>query len=215
MTPVYDTGGITLYHGDAREIVPMLGRVATVITDPVWPNVPAGLLAGSDDPAGLFADVAAHFPAIADRAVIHLGCNSDPRFLTGLPASMPFFRVHWMEYASPHYLGRLLYTSDVAYVFGEPPPSRPGGRVIPGKTVATGRTSARGRVNHPCPRSLEHCRYLVRWYGCGAILDPFAGSGTTLLAAAEQGIPAIGIEYEEEYIETIINRLTAKPLLIT
>ena len=38
MTPYYDRDGITIYHGDAREVVPTLGEVDVVITDPPYPN---------------------------------------------------------------------------------------------------------------------------------------------------------------------------------
>ena len=39
------------------------------------------------------------------------------------------------------------------------------------------------------------------------VLDPFAGSGTTLVAAKLEGIPFIGIEVVEEYVDIIERRL--------
>jgi site-specific DNA-methyltransferase (adenine-specific) len=41
----------------------------------------------------------------------------------------------------------------------------------------------------------------------GIVLDPFAGSGTTLLACKELGMSCIGIEREPEYVEIIKRRL--------
>ena len=43
----------------------------------------------------------------------------------------------------------------------------------------------------------------------GTVLDPFAGSGTTLVAAQQEGMSAIGIEREAEYVEIIRKRIGA------
>jgi site-specific DNA-methyltransferase (adenine-specific) len=52
-------------------------------------------------------------------------------------------------------------------------------------------------------------RYLCR-LACppgGVVLDPFAGSGTTLQAAVEEGFSAIGMEREAEYVRDIKRRM--------
>lgn len=194
----YQDDYVTLYHGDAREILPSLNPVDCIITDPVWPNA-ISELAGSEDPIGLFTSAARFFPDLAVRAVIHLGCDSDPRILSGVPKSMPFFRVCWLRYARPHYKGRLLYGSDVAYIYGAPPRSRKGAHIMPGEFC---KTTAEGNDHlHPCPRSIQHVSWLVNWFADGSVLDPFCGRGTTLRAAKRAGFKAIGIEIEERYCE--------------
>lgn len=52
----------------------------------------------------------------------------------------------------------------------------------------------------------------IAWREQGAVLDPFAGSGTTLLAARDAGLRAVGIEISEEYCAVIVQRLRQKVL---
>lgn len=206
MTPYYQDDSVTLYCGDSREILPALdASPSSVITDPVWPNAVAEL-AGSDDPSGLFAAACDLLPSSVQRLAVHLGCDSDPRFLASVPGRFPFFRACHLEYVRPHYKGRLLYTHDVAYLFGPPPAPVPGKQVVPGKVVQN--DSARRPKGHPCPRQLMHVRWLVKWFGEGLILDPFAGVGTTLVAAKYGGLKAIGIEINEAYCEVTADRLS-------
>jgi site-specific DNA-methyltransferase (adenine-specific) len=69
----------------------------------------------------------------------------------------------------------------------------------------------RGEGNiHPTIKPIALMQYLCRLTATptgGTVLDPFAGSGTTLLAARAEGRKAIGIELSEEYCEIIAKRL--------
>lgn len=155
--------------------------VDIIITDPVWPGTSLDI-PGADRPYELFAEAAAKFPRITNSLIVHLGCDSDPRFLSAVPKELPFVRVCWLEYIRPHYKGRILYTSDVAYVFGEP-------RVPEGKHLLPGRfltsNKARLKYDHPCPRAVQHVRWLVSGFTREGdfIYDPFGGSGVTAVAA--------------------------------
>ena len=62
---------------------------------------------------------------------------------------------------------------------------------------------------HPTVKPLALMRYLCKLIipPGGVVLDPFAGSGTTGQAAAEQGFDAILIEREAEYCDDIRRRL--------
>jgi DNA modification methylase len=68
--------------------------------------------------------------------------------------------------------------------------------------------------NHPTVKSLDLMRHLVRLVTPvdGVVLDPFLGSGTTCLAASEEGFRSIGIERELEYLEIAKGRLMATPM---
>ena len=71
----------------------------------------------------------------------------------------------------------------------------------------------RGEGNtHPTVKPSALMRWLVRMVTPpgGTVLDPFAGSGTTLMAARDEGFRAIGIEREPEYVEIIRQRVAAR-----
>lgn len=222
LKPYYCEDGITIYHADARQILSQLEQPPACITDPVWPN---SVFPGIGDPRGLFAEVTALLSV--RTLVVHLGCTSDPRFLSGVPERYPFIRVCWLRYARPSYRGRVLVASDVAYVFGVAPASRPGIRVLSGETVArnnSNKTHHTGRGNgtsegidyqelpHPSPRRYEHVLWLCNQYADNGVIDPFCGTGTTLLAAKNLGRVAIGVEIEEKYAEIAAKRLSQKVL---
>jgi site-specific DNA-methyltransferase (adenine-specific) len=64
---------------------------------------------------------------------------------------------------------------------------------------------------HPTVKPLALMEWLITLVTPpnGVVLDPFAGSGTTLQAAANTGFQAIGIEREDDYIALIKHRLGA------
>lgn len=70
------------------------------------------------------------------------------------------------------------------------------------KTGAGNERTAKRANTHPTVKPIELMRYLVRMVTPpdGTVLDPFAGSGSTLCAAALEGFEHIGVEREEEYV---------------
>lgn len=207
MNPVV-IGNATLYCGDCREILPQIGSVDVLMTDPVWPNVPAGLLAGSDDPYALFAQMWGALPYMPTRAVVVMRSDSDPRFLSAVPGSVPFFLAQVLQYVMPGYIGRKLGGNEIAYVFGRPLPSAPGRRVIPGMSPKV-QPDGRAANGHPCSRAYEHFDWLMRWHTepDDLVLDPFMGSATTGYAAVRAGRKFIGIEIERRYFDIACERI--------
>lgn len=201
-----------IIHADCRDVLPTLpdNSFDVIITDPVWPNsLPS--LAGADRPYELFAEVATHFPRLAKTVVVHLGCTSDPRFLTGMPKEMAYVRTCWLRYSFPSYRGRILIGSDVAYIFGKPPKSRKGNHVIAGDYL-----NEKGEANlevkrkmHPAGRKVSHLMWLVSKFSNPGdrILDPFCGGGTTLVAAKHLGREYMGIEIDAGHVRTAERRL--------
>jgi site-specific DNA-methyltransferase (adenine-specific) len=71
-------------------------------------------------------------------------------------------------------------------------------------------TEAADENGHPCPKPYGQMAWIVRRVSAEGetILDPFMGSGTTLVAAKNLGRKAIGIEIEERYCEIAAKRLS-------
>ena len=65
---------------------------------------------------------------------------------------------------------------------------------------------------HPAPFPLEIAERVISSTDSNTILDPFMGSGTTLLASQRLGRKAIGVELSEEYCEIAVKRLQQQEL---
>jgi len=212
--------GVAVHVGDCLRVLPTLAldpARTVVVTDPPWPEAPADLLArwSVTDCAAVLESTFGECARLARRLVVVLGCQTDPRCLR-IPASMPFVRVCWLRLALPSYRGTVLNGSDVAYVFG----SREAGKgnvLLPGEVTAhTPRAKeGAGADAHPTPRREEHMRWLVSHFTRpgDTVLDPFAGSGTILLAARDAGRYSIGIERHEPYIDAMRARFAQGTLL--
>lgn len=66
---------------------------------------------------------------------------------------------------------------------------------------------------HPCEKPQDMLRHMIQ---CSTregdtVLDPFAGSGSTLIAAKALGRKAVGVEVSERYCEQIVKTLTTQP----
>ena len=96
--------------------------------------------------------------------------------------------------------------------FRRPQPDKPFGDVIPS---APTRAQERELAPHPSLKPQAFLRQLVRAVlplGEGMILDPFAGSGSTLAAANAVGYDSIGVEKDRDYFllgKGAIPKLTA------
>ena len=199
VTPYYEHAGITIWHGDCREILPGIGPVDLVLTDPPYG---VGMQAFQDDfsivPAALEAcpsSLLASF--ISPRRIVELA-----NALT----SWNFGRLLWMD-----------KSADIAYPWrgwcmnGEAIMifSRKGAVWPEPVQCSTDcyRVGPWERAGHPNGKPISVIKDIIGKIGGPLIIDPFMGSGTTLRAAKDLGRHAIGIEIEERYCEIAARRM--------
>jgi DNA modification methylase len=93
-------------------------------------------------------------------------------------------------------------STEEIYVLGSGFTGKRGGSIVRDPSRPTGTTAL-----HPSEKPIGLMELLLRRCPLGTVLDPFAGSGTTLVAAKNLGRRAIGIEIEERYCEIAACRL--------
>lgn len=244
MEPYYDHGGVTLYLGDCRDLLPQLDVQADcVVTDPPygetslswdrwpdgWPTVVAahtrsmwcfGSLRMFLDRRDEFAGWKLSQDVVWEKSA-GVGVATD-RFRRVHEHALHWYRGSWSSVR--HETPRMRATAAQVARNGTAT------RVRGGKAEhlgAIGRPSTwtddgtrlarsvikaawmRGKALHPTEKPLEVLRPLIS-YACppgGLVLDPFAGSGSTLAAARDSGRRAVGIEISEAYCEVIARRL--------
>src|SRR5699024_3846298 len=103
-------------------------------------------------------------------------------------------------------------------VLGDWPIPEPGGRLreggnpsrVPGviRVQQPNNQSSNKDYSHPTPKPVALMELLIERCPNDVIADPFAGSGSTLVAARNLGRKAIGVELEERYCDIIARRLS-------
>jgi len=208
-------GDATLYCADCREVLPTLDACDATITDPPY-GVDLGSTKGSGGAHGLqlqayasYADTYENYvtqvvPALTQamqltgRAAVFIGphIHELPKFdaLGGVYCSAATGRHQW---GFKNFLPVLLY--------GTYPDLHKGAQY---PTVLASNETAE-KNGHPVPKPVGWMRWLVALTTRRGetVLDPFMGSGTTGVAAVQQGRKFVGIECEPKYFEIACERI--------
>jgi site-specific DNA-methyltransferase (adenine-specific) len=194
--PYYEHAGVSIYHGDCREILPTLAFDATV-SDP-----PYGVLAESGSAATRRSG------GNKDNGVMAWDVAPDKGLLDVLIAK-PAMLWGGCHLFLPPTFGYLVWDKQIDGLnFGEVEYCWTNMRFAP-RVFRYRAVGVDGGKVHPTQKP----EALMLWcFGflptvVGTILDPFMGSGTTLRAAKDLGRKAIGIEIEERYCEIAAKRL--------
>lgn len=211
MTPV-QIGNATLYCGDCRDILPTLGQVDAVVTDP-----PYGV--------GFKGTKTKHTDNRADGGG-YISCEDTPAYVLSVVVPIidacieRFHRVvltpgltNLFAYKQPKSVGAIFYPSGAnlgpwgftcfqpILYYGKCPYLAASKGSLPNSFQTTEATEVNG---HPCPKPIGQMRWIVNRASLDSetILDPFMGSGTTGVACAQLNRKFIGIEIEPKYFDS-------------
>lgn len=210
MKPYYEQSGVTIYHGDCREVLPLVSADALVTDPPYGVNFagkatkhttikPGGYT--TDDSAEIGPEVVRMALLAVQRAAVFPG----NRNLFNYPAARDIGSVYCPSGAG---IGPWGFTCFHPVLFYG---SRASNVLQPSSIISFATV---GDTGHPCAKPMPWLMWLVGLISLSGetVLDPFAGSGTTLRAAKNLGRKAIGIEIEERYCELAAERLQQEVL---
>lgn len=227
LSPYYQDDAVTLYLGDCHEILPQLGPVDHVITDPPYSSrTHKGHDATASGQRGFGFDG-------SDRQAL----GYEPWTLDDVGRFVPLMcdaALGWVVVITDHMLAMPIQgamESTGRYAFAPLPWYAPGSRVrlsgdgpsswtvwiVVSRTVAQARWGTlpggymqRGESMHMGGKPEALMLALVNDYSRegDTICDPFCGSGTTLVAAKRLGRKSIGIDQDEAACENTARRLS-------
>ena len=216
MTPYYEDEHSTIYCGDCRDILPHLGPVDLVLTDPPYGikvNTDSSRFSGGSNP-----DWRRRMWGRGSAPIVGDDTSFEPAFLLSYGKNQIIFGWNhfpdklprggclvWVKRRDDMF-GSFLSDAEIAWVS-----NRHGvycWRGLP-NWINIGRY-------HPTEKPVALMRWCIeKVKETQIILDPFMGSGTTLLAAKQLGRKAIGIEISEAYCKIAVERLRQEVLPFT
>lgn len=219
MKPYYEADGISIYHGDCREIMPGLAGIGLIVTDP--PYLFGLASTAHDGKAGGWADMmnAAGFYAEVLRTAHGLLANQQGAlWMFNSWRSFPVlaraaFEARWPIESllvwdkggiGPGGCTGLRPCYELAALF-----ACDGFRLANRSLRDIWPVAQRRETEHPSEKPVALLERLLVESGRSPVLDCFAGSGSTLVAAKQLGSVAIGIEAEERWCEVAARRLDA------
>ena len=212
-TPYYDQDGITIYHADCRDILPLLepGSVDLVLTDP-----PYGIGLKENGRHGYNWNIVGDANQEIGQIVLGWAASRDVATVTFAAPRKPW-PGEWRQLLVWDKGGAVGGGGDIEtcwkFSWELIQVARTG--ILNGRrdeAVLRFPVGQRNYHDHPAQKPVELVQYLLGKVGGTTILDPFMGSGTTLRAAKDLGRKAIGIEIEERYCEIAVKRLAQQVL---
>ena len=209
-------GDATLYQGDCMDILPTLGKVSTIITDP-----PYGINTKSDgsgklSPWGDLCNAAFWYSAWIGAARERLTqdgclwtCLNWRSLVTFQKASCDIswpitsLMVWDKQWIGPGGLSGLRPSYELVALFANPDFAIKDRSLPDVQQFPVGSYKPNG---HPAEKPIALMDFLIK-HTRGTVLDCFLGSGTTGVAAMKAGRPFIGIEQDEKWFDISCQRI--------
>jgi site-specific DNA-methyltransferase (adenine-specific) len=220
MKPYYSHAGITIYHGDCREVLPSVPACQLVLTDPPYNEVNRESAGLRNLDRGSADSLPIEIPSLADLLAesclgsLYVWCGTEQvsewkRMFVALGWSVR--QCIWRKSNPSPMNGEHIWLSAFENcIFAK----RSGAifNAFCAPPIWDGPTEPDS--GHPCAKPIWLFSALIKasTNEGQAVLDPFMGSGTTLRAAKDLGRKAIGIEIEEKYCEIAAKRLSQEVL---
>jgi site-specific DNA-methyltransferase (adenine-specific) len=210
MQPYYDHAGITIFLGDCRDILPTLGPVDLVLTDP-----PYGINLDTDNrrfsgghnlqrrerPGSAWAEPVRNDDRPFDPSfLLDYGKHQIIWGWNNYPDRLPRGAcLVWLKRYDEAF-GTFLSDAELAWMSK--------GHGVYCRRDLSNQGVSRERV-HPTQKPVSLMRWCMSFFpDARTILDPFGGSGTTALAAKMLGRSCIMVEIEERYCDQAARRLS-------
>lgn len=211
LPPYYQDELVTIYHGDARDVLASLpdASVDLIFTDPPY-------LRAYDHVWDILAEGAARLLKDGASLLTYLGHYQLGRVMEAMTASG--LRYNWLCIQRNHgpkptmFGARALVSFKPILWYTQGPIARGTGGMMQDDLTFPLQRQRDVKVLHEWGQPVSTLPILRLASEGDVVLDPFAGSGTTLLAAKECGRRAIGIEIEERYCEIAATRCSQEVL---
>ena len=211
MKPYYEHAGITIYHGDCRDVLPQL-KADAVITDPPYN-------CGKD--YGVFKDNLsdAEYREFMETVIKYSFAAAPNQFWVAPRYKLEFFLPMFPGYhlivirrgACGPFRGAWSDQFEIALAIGKPK-GAPSDLWEGIRLKSEGYFFREQTFGHPgytpYPIMLRAAKLLAE----KILIDPFCGTGTALRAAKDLGIRGIGIEINEVYCEIAAKRMAQEVL---
>jgi site-specific DNA-methyltransferase (adenine-specific) len=210
VSPFYDRDGITIYNADCRDVLPMLGTFDLLLTDPPYGIALENHAAGKERRDRDWTVIGDDTTEIGEF-VLQWADNIKLATAAFASPAKPWggewrSRLVWHK----HGLGMggdrdVCWKTDWELIQVRHNGPLKGPR--PSSVLVGYDMRPADFVFHPCQKPVGLLSYLIDQLQAKTVLDPFMGSGTTLVAAKQLGLRAVGIEINREYCEAAVERL--------